>query len=113
VNSKTIETLVQKSDRVVALADQTARDVGYGAAVTDQQRVTILTELKALVDAFEQVGGEVEAAIALARTFVDVADGSTLAQTIGVIKARIEAAAKREAKAKQDAIDRDWRTGSR
>jgi hypothetical protein len=107
----TTGALSQKFDRVVTLADSTAKKVGYGSTVTDQERIDILAALKELVDAYEQVGGEVEAAIAKARTFVDVTDGSNLSQALDVMKTRIANAAKAAHKAKQLEADKKFRAG--
>jgi hypothetical protein len=111
VNSKTIETLVQKSDRVVTLADAMAKDAGYNGVgvITDDQRITLGTAVQELVDAFELVGRETEASVVKARHFIDVQVGSTLAQQLDVLKAKVKKAADDARKAKEKAADVKFR----
>jgi hypothetical protein len=107
----TTGTLTQKHKRVVSLTDAAARKVGFGSTLTDQERVDVISALKELVEAYEQVGSEVEGALTDARTFVDVPEGSTLAQTIGDLRVRIDNTAKAEHKAKQLAADVRFKNG--
>jgi hypothetical protein len=112
VNSKTIETLVQKSDRVVTLADAMAKDAGYNGvdAITDDQRITLGAAVQELVDSFELVGRETEAAVVKARHFIDVPVGSTLVQQLDVLKAKVKKAADHARKAKEREADKKFRS---